>query len=284
MPLYPQPPTYTRERGNTPCSIGTSLALESLGGFGEYPSKDPPIHRFDTLWVNTRTVFRNLYQSVPTQQRSQLSVDELVDGFVEDIEVIRTTLAHIALHPVTLVFYYVDYRAIDRVFPLAVLKHTRTQNQKKEASLEQATLSIVCSGQVFDQTATLVNASVLIKQGGGHCAMLTHYPSDLLARERFKRLTLLESHTGTLKPPSQWYTKLTGGQRYHRLPFNRLTLQVFGDQSQLFVGFKPTIKKALLALAEEQRWTPVTTPDKIRYSLKHMKDRALGEFFLKLLH
>ena len=39
-----------REKGEAPVSIGTSLALESLGGFGEFPNDKPPIHDFDEIW------------------------------------------------------------------------------------------------------------------------------------------------------------------------------------------------------------------------------------------
>jgi hypothetical protein len=65
------------------------------------------------------------------------------------------------------------------------------------------------------------------------------------------------------------------------MPFNALTLQVFGDG----VDFGPMdrkVKAVVLALAEERKWTSVTTKDRILVSLDLMKDRISAER-LKLL-
>lgn len=278
-----QTPVQLRERGHTPCSIGTSLALESLGGFGEYPSKEPSIQHYNALWINLRTLFRNLYQAIPTVERSNVSVDELCDGLVEDIEVVRSTIDHIAINPINVVFYYVHFTHLEKEFPLGLLKTTYTKIQSIERALEKDTLAIVKTLPVFHTRDDLLEFSVYLTRRDGKTAILTHYPIDLLSRHRFQSLTLLESHTGALKTPAQWYTKLTGGQRCHRLPFNRLSLQLFGDQNLLFSGYKPKLKKMLLELAEQEHWTPVTTKEKIHHSLKSMKDRAVAQFFEQLL-
>jgi hypothetical protein len=282
MAFYPTP-VQQRERGHTPCSIGTSLALESLGGFGEYPATNPPLRHYAAVWFNLRTVFRNLYHAIATDARSDVSVDALCDGLIEDIEVIRSTIEHLAIKPVEVVFYYLDFKRLEREFPYGLIKTTFTVKQQQERQLTEETLAIVRSLNLFHTTTQCVESSVYLTQGRGAVALLTHFPVDLLSRKYFSSLTLLESHTGALKPPSQWYTKLTGAQRCHRLPFNRLTLQVMGDQSTMFLGYRPKVKQHLLTLAEREQWSPVTTIEKIRYGLKHMSDRALGQFFEQLL-
>jgi hypothetical protein len=66
-----------REMGQLPVSIGTSLALESVTGIlPEHETDDPDIHKFDSLWVNVRTLFRNIVASIPSDQKVMLSPED----------------------------------------------------------------------------------------------------------------------------------------------------------------------------------------------------------------
>ena len=54
----------SRTIGQFPLSIATSLAMEAA--FGIYPDRPEtkePILKYDTLWVNVRTIFRNIMPS-----------------------------------------------------------------------------------------------------------------------------------------------------------------------------------------------------------------------------
>ena len=76
-------------------------------------------------------------------------------------------------------------------------------------------------------------------------------------------------------------TKLGSSSDTSHMPFNALTLQVFGDG----VDFGPmdrNVRAVLMALAQERKWTAVTTKDRILVSLDLMKDRLSAER-LKLL-
>jgi hypothetical protein len=110
---------------------------------------------------------------------------------------------------------------------------------------------------------------------GHHPASLivTHFPVDLFGRYRFNQLDLLESHTGKIKPPAQWNTKLSAKrEETDMLPFNPFTLQVFGDNQQ-FVHQLPRVKEAVVETAKATGWSSVTTMEKIRMTLeKQVKD------------
>src|SRR5690606_9561418 len=81
--------------------------------------------------------------------------------------------------------------------------------------------------------------------------LLTHIPVDLLSADRFSKLVLLESHTGAIKPHLSWYTKLTNGKELFRMPFNRFTLQVFGDNGVHFAPMPMKMKQAVKDISEK---------------------------------
>ena len=95
------------------------------------------------------------------------------------------------------------------------------------------------------------------------------------------KLELIESHTGAIKPFPLWSSKFSGTIKVE-LPFNAFTLKVFGDGVH-FLGKRPTLKKAVLAQAEADHWTGLTTEDKIRDSLKKIADPTVKAELMELL-
>lgn len=272
-----------REKGAAPLSIATSLALEALCGFGEFPSDKPPVSKFNELWVNLRTLYRNCYNAIDRDTRVNVQEQHLVEALMEDMRVLISTVQLKSLGKLQVHFYACSYRGVEREFPKATWKELSTPKQVIEQKLENATLQLLLSPKYRSDEMNLREYDLKFKDRGEHTALLTHYPVDLLWRSQFRSLHLLESHTGKLKPRSEWYTKLTGGKRYTRIPFNRLTLQVFGDGNQLFSSMLPKIKNRILEIAEEDRWTPMTTDDKVKYSLNKIYDPREKTFFLELM-
>jgi len=272
-----------RDKGEAPLSIGTSLALESLGGFGEFPSNSPPIHKHDELWVNLRTIFRNCYNAIDRDYRSDLQDADMIDAVLDDMRVLVSTIELKSLGKMPVIFYISSFKGFETMFPKAKWKTLSTKKQQVEHALEEATLKALLSENYRPHDMDIREYNVKITDRGGVAAMLTHYPIDLLWHRKFTKLTLLESHTGSLKPRAEWYTKLTGGKRYNRIPFNRLTIQVFGDGNGLFASMSAAFKNRILEVAEQDRWTPVTTDDKVRYSINKIYDPREKVFFLELL-
>lgn len=270
----------SREKGSLPISLGTSLAIESLCGLGEFETKKPPIYDFDSLWINVRTLFRNCYGAIEKDVRESIRAEDILHGLSSDILSIFSTMAKESNGRMRVVLYVDSFISFKKVFPNAIKKEPNTDKQKIEHALEEATIKLLLESNYgfeikqFDCSFT---------EGDKRTVLLTHYPSDLLSRKQFTELVLLESHTGSIKTRLEWNTKLTNGKQLTRIPFNRLTLQVYGDGNTLFQAMLPSVKKVITELAEKYKWTPATTREKIIFSLEKIKDIQQREFFISLL-
>lgn len=275
----------SREKGNVPMSIGTSFAIEGFCGFGEHIQRNPPCDKCSELWVNIRTIYRNIGISFDNQSRNQMMSGHLAEAMMEDMAILTSTVELKTQGKVKVVFYYCEHKGLKSEFPLAMLKQLKTDRQLFEKGLEEETFKIFFKEieRVKPDWLTLEKYNVKITDKSGNVAILTHQPIDLLWRKQFNKLFLLESHTGLLKDSSEWHTKLTGGKKYNRIPFNRLTIQLLGDQSNYFASMKSSFKKIIFDLSEKDNWTPVTSYDKIRNSLKKIPDPMTRQYFLDLL-
>lgn len=262
-----------REVGTTvPVAIGTAVAIESLAEKQSFWPQE--------IWFNLRTLFRNLYGCINSIVRQKLVGHELTDTFLQEMQVIRDAVSTITNGVSKARFYYCDYRDITMHFPKAVLRTANTPLQQGYLASEQYCLKPIIDKaedhgvDVFHTKIKGTPVSVLI---------VTHSPIDLLWAGSFGKLKLLESHTGAIKPKSQWHTKLTNGKELTRIPFNRLTVQVFGDNNNFFSAMPIKIKKTVLDLAEKYKWTVITTDDKIRYSINQMQDKFGRDWLRSLL-
>ena len=103
---------------------------------------------------------------------------------------------------------------------------------------------------------------------------MTHHVVDLVTTSSMARLFLLESYTGVVKDFTQWYTKLTGGDKLHYIPFNALTLQVFGDNSVNFKSSSHGIKELVKKIALEAKWTSATSISRVRNTIGNIAQGA----------
>lgn len=274
-----------REKGALPISIGTSLAIESaLGIYPEVEGKDPPyrgdrppVTHVESIWINVRTLFRNLIGSIQKDDRTSLEPNDLSDAISNEMTVIESAITQGSLGRCSCVFYLCTFMGINRRFPYANHRNPNTDGQKTTWMMEEATLKELMENnpsvdfRVYDIEFDESNQKSLI---------ITHYAVDLLNRYRFKELSLLESHTGAVKNPLQWHTKLHGGQDLVTIPFDRMTLQVFGDS----VSFRPTsikVRRHLVELSNKYGWTPATTKALIMRDLKDEHNPVLESFVLK---
>lgn len=271
-----------REKGELPLSIGTSMAIESLCGLGEeFYTKDPAINHIDELWINLRTLFRNLYGSISRTIRDSMLPDALLVGLTDDMRTIEATIAKASQGRVSVVFYMCRFDDFTQVFPNGHYKELRTEKQKVEQALENQTLEMLIEEEPSMDVRTY--RTRMTDRDRGRTFIITHYPVDLLWARNYQDLKLLESHTGAIKSPVDWHTKLTGGKDLSRMPLNRLTLQVFGDGNVLFASMTPKIKKEITDLADKYKWTPLTTEEKVRYGLSRLYDPRVKTFFTSLL-
>lgn len=256
----------SRAVGELPLSIGTSLAIEAL--------KD--VNGYDSLWINVKTLYRNIYEACDRELLNKLEANGIADIISDEISFIRR---HLTVK-MKVVIYDLGYKGLEKRYPKALLKTANTDRQIAYQKMMDETIDIVI-GEDFDQKIEF-DAGSELRGEPTKSLIMTHYPVDLLSRTKFRQLRLLESHTGVIKGRSEWFTKLQNGREMNFLPFNKFTIQIFGDGKH-FSGYPPKVKKAVMTMAIENRWTSVTTNDKVRFSIKRMKDLYSSQMLLGFL-
>lgn len=271
-----------REKGEFQVSIATSLALEAAAGiYPERPESPAPISKgVREVWINLRTLVRNLYGALSTDQREIILPNQGVDAFLEELSIIENVIIKMSNGTVKTVYYVCDYTSLERKFPKATLRKPKTPKQIIQHKVEEETIHLALQTHPPHDIRFF---NYELRGSFPYAYIITHYPIDLLSRDSFERLELLESHSGNIKPYPMWYTKLTNGKDLDFIPFNKFSLQLFGDGNNLFGVMGHKLRGQVIDLAKEDRWSPVTTVDKIRLSLRKIPDTVERTTLLSLL-
>lgn len=235
-----------RPQSGFPVSIATGLALETIFEptqqvFDEtrvVPDRPDPSLYTDYLF-NVSTIARNIITSVPYAELAKCSTKDVTHTFLEEIDYLHTLFQ---MQDKRLHLYVNSYAFARQTYPEKMRKAT-TQQQIHSFDLVEA-----CVKEAKKQTGMLSFAKDISVGGGSSTLLLSHVPWDLLSYGKFKRLDLLESHTGVIKTRKDWNSK------YYRipnkdmsfLPFWEYLLATFGDG----VMFKPSPMKERLELYE----------------------------------
>lgn len=270
-----------RAQGQFPLSVPTSLAIESMLGINpDLPTEAPEIHNRQLLMVNVRTLLRNLYGCVETNDRPLLDEYTIAEMISSEMRTIESLISEYSDGRCDARFYYCSYTDASRKFSRALIKPVRTPAQQFYWKMEKTVMKFLFedfkSGPAVTKFVTdfeATHASALI---------ITHYPVDLLQRYKFSALSLLESHTGVIKPPIMWNTKLQNGKETPDIPFDRMTLQMFGD-GIMFSPMPIKIRTRVLEVSKKDRWTPASTKDYVIASITERRDPAL-EMLVKDLY
>lgn len=271
--------TVERTLGVLPISIATSLALEGLLNIHpDLPkSKVRPVDSIRILWINLSTLVRNIYNSYPSEVKSKLTTDDLVDILSYEVSYIDGLISSETKDSVNVVFYKCSYNSLVKYLP------TVTPRKYTPAQLVYKTIhdSVLKSIPSFLDGIDYREYDVSIK-GSSKSVILTHMPIDLLSYYNFGSLQLLESHTGKLKPKNTWGGKL-GGMASEKTPFNGFTMQVFGDGGGLVTFMSLKHRRAVVDMAEKDSWTVVTTPARIKMSIQKHADDDIKPLLLEAL-
>lgn len=245
-----------RELGELGMSFGTSQAFESQEG-------KFALSNTDSLLINLRTLIRNAQSAFQDEASAKTNPGAIKDAVMDDIKLITKALIEIAPRkPINLKVYYPSYKGLKSIFPKADLWEPTTEKQKAMVKLFDDTAKLLI--KEYPSLFTLTDSRLEAFTGKG--VVITHHPVDLVLTDSWNRLSLLETHSGTVKPHIMWYTKLTG-KDLENMPLNKLTIQVFGDQSTNFKSSSNAIKKLVRDLAVKARWTSATTPERVKTSI-----------------
>lgn len=264
-----------RTIGQLPLSVATSLAIESaLGIHPEIQVTEAPIKHYTEFWVNLKTLYRNMVGSLQPDALNMVLGVPMGEEIRSEMDRIDSVIGD--EYGVKVVYYACNYNHLQTSHPNARLRMDTTAKQKLftktmidalqhviTAEQPPAHLKIESRVRVFDRE---IKPKTSVKT-----LILTHVPLDLCSAKHFGELTLLESHTGAIKEKAQWYTKYLNGKDLARIPFREDLLQIFGD-NETFHPYPIEQRRELLEVAENYKWTSLTTLDKIRYSIEQLKN------------
>lgn len=263
-----------RTLGQYPLSIATSLAFEGLSDTLEegkkYPT--PPLHHYQEVWVNVRTLIRNIIGSSDRETANSVNVDDLSMALVSEIEIIEAMVKELSQGNVSVHFYYCTYKSIEKLYPKALFRVANTPKQVSYAALENSTISQLMLDKLY---AIKGYDTTISPDKPNRSILLSHYPFDLLCYDKFRILDLIESHTGTIKKKHQWNTKLLNGKSLDRIPFDKMTIQLFGDSGGMIKPYPPDYRQKILEIAEKYQWNSLTTKDRIKMTVRLSKEPKL---------
>ena len=268
-----------------PLSIGTALAFESIFK-GTLPVYDPQrqipdqvdIGTYNSFWINTTTLMRNILGAIPTDAQKRVQPDELAETLQNEVIFIQNLIETQSLQQCQPIFYHATYKKLLKSLFTAQYIKFRTPTTPNQIAYQQ----------LLDKAYTLFEkeTSIDLYETNDHleptktnntALILTHQPYDLTNYKDFMKLDLIESHTGKLKSRKDWATKYYPIPETDMffLPFTRKLLMIFGDH----VLIKPMdikYRRLILEVGRNNKWTPLTTEAKIRMDM----DRQIMEKFL----
>lgn len=268
--------TSFREKGAFPVSIGTSLALESAcGQHPDIQTSDIPILQYSEFWVNMKTLFRNYLGSLGEELRKAVNPKQIASDLTDEMSEIEKAL--VEKNPrIKVQFYLCDYNLNIRSKDV-VVRTDKTPLQALFTVTYKETMAIILKTLKTNEDNRIAVFATKIKPKFRVTAMImTHIAYDLLAYYDFEDLVLIESHTGTIKPKSKWYTKFYNGNDLEIIPFREDMLKIFGDK-EIFAPMPKAMREEVLTIAKADRWSQLTTKDKILHSLAKMKNRYVAE-------
>lgn len=279
-----------RDVGDYPVSIGTSMALQGLTNtLPEGQNRQIELRSITRLMVNTDTLVRNFLSSIIAEQ-PQINLADAVDLLLDEMEFINAfTLEHSHGRMKT-TFFYQYTEDLKWSFPYALWKKPNTDRQRLTAATHQlvsdgllAALTAKDKVTLHDELPRRIKGELdfmvcnrNLPSYPDHVAMLTHLPHQLLRRFDYLTLYLLESHTGKLKNHNEFSSKLKTAKKEQPVPFNRVTIQIFGE-GNLFDPQPIKVRRAVLAIAEKSKWTVMTTDFKFNQDVAEQSSVELAE-------
>jgi hypothetical protein len=228
-----------------------------------------PILQFKEVWVNLRTLYRNIMGAMSKDVAAQIDPLEVTQILVEEMNIIPDMLREYASRPVKVVYYFNNLNQLERKYPEASIRKDSTQRQQQFTQ----TLGDVMRLMLKNCKDSFLAVDDMLPGNHEDTLIITHVVYDLLSERNFGSLTLLESHTGRIKPKALWSSKYYQGRDLSMIPFTEELLQVFGDLD-IFHPMDVNLRKAIIELATRRNWSSVTTRARIVDGISELKNPA----------
>jgi hypothetical protein len=252
-------------------SIATSLAIEAAVGIHPDLPKPPmmPIRKFDEVWINLRTLYRNIMGAMSKDIAATINVANIAQIMAEEMGIIPDMLREYAGKVVPVKYYFNNLKRIESKYPEAEIRKDVTSKAQQFTQTLGDVMKILI--REIPETFTVVDDK--LPGSPGKTLIITHVVYDLLSESNFGSLTLLESHTGKIKPKALWYSKYYNGRDLSMIPFTEELLQVFGD-IETFHPLDVRLRKAIVELATRRNWSSVTTRARIVEGISELPNPA----------
>lgn len=272
------------EKGIYPVAMATSLSFERLTNQGVLAETSPmtteekqALDECNHILFNLRTLYRSIYSAVDTTmyEPSPEELAELLANEIDNIILLFNNTLELNLKPV---FYHMTYDSLATYLPYCRVRKLGTELQIRRQQQELETY------KKLPQTAIdlIDEYDCEFKHDYGKCLMFTHMPVDLLQRKRFSELYLLESNTGRIKSREKWSAKLVNKKEQAAfLPFNAMTVTIFGDGNKLIKAYGPASKAEVLNIAQRNNWNPITGRDRVIDTLDRERDVPFADLLKK---
>ena len=259
-----------RAVGKFPLSIATSLAKEAIVGIhDDHPTDRPPLLDYDALYVNVKTLFRNLMGSLNKDDINIVVPPDIAEELAIEMDTIVSIVNDTTKGKSHVVFYYSDYADMSTRYPQAQIRTENTEKQKEYRAIQNMTMDLLLKRH--QDNIQHYDLKLDVKGNPIKALILTHCAYDLLSYRKFEKLALAESHTGAIKQRAQWYTKYYQGSSLSMIPFREDFIQIFGD-SEHFQPKPIRMRRAIVDVATKYGWSAVVTDLKISYGIDQIPD------------
>ena len=252
-----------RVLGEFPLSVPTSIVVESTI-FNMVPEHmEGKAHPLDSLlgwnqhYFSLQTMIRNFISSAGSKNLTKIMDNdkEVVNVLFEEIDIISEIYRDRGNGCVPVFYFHTHRGFIGNRNTFKRLRKPRGKTLVLESFIQKLSRSMSKDNRitVIDPSFPRVNNKSLIT---------THYAYELLEYNSFKKLALIESHTGAYKPKELWYTKYSNyseDPRYSMLPFVEILYYFLGDKYTVS-PWKKEIRLRLLDIAEKHKFSPRMSP------------------------
>jgi len=253
-------------------SIGTAIPLELMLADN--------IHKgYEFIYLNLRTLYRNFHGAYPRDQYPTSKV--MAKDFLEELITIQSLITETIPGRLKPIFYLASCSSLPSLITDAKLKVIHTPKQKEYYDLERVVFALALKA---NKDINVQNYNCLVKGNNTSSLMVSHLPLDLISSHLFRKLGLLESHTGAIKLKTEWITKLNKNEIYRNIPFNILSIQILGDNNNQFQSMGTKFTKYLVQLATDHNWNANTNMAKVQYDIRKLNDKYLASILLNMSH
>lgn len=263
-----------RSLGEFNLSVGTSMAMVKVINATTQSTKADAFADYDHLAINLLTLIRNTQAALGSADASTIMPKQVAELVIDDLQII-TSICKSAKVPLSI--YLPSYDKLQKDYSLATIRFPSTTKQLfAKDFIDSIASSLVDMIKKGMADGTLESMKFLQFEINAKAAnvkpktlIMTSYAVDLL---ELQPEAMIKSYTGEIHSKWDFWKLYKKNSRlkdydYSRLPFNKLFIQLFGDDKTFYGrGYKEL--ERILKVATDKKWDQQTTKERIKMTLK----------------